>query len=62
MGPGSVHDGGVAVCGDVTLQPPFDASSSTGVSRHAFIEILGFNVTSLDVALEPAGLPEFHRQ
>jgi cytosine/adenosine deaminase-related metal-dependent hydrolase len=54
-----LHDGGVAVCGDVTLQPPIDASSSTGVSRHAFIEVLGFNVTSLDVALEPAGYPNF---
>jgi aminodeoxyfutalosine deaminase len=54
-----LYRSGVAVCGDVTLQPPVNAMSATGVRRHAFIEILGFNVTSLDVALEPTGYPSF---
>jgi aminodeoxyfutalosine deaminase len=54
-----LYHSGVAVCGDVSLQPPINAMSATGVRRHAFIEILGFNVTSLDVALEPTGYPSF---
>lgn len=54
-----LRESAVAACGDVTVHHRVDAFNPTVVTRHAFLELLGFNVHSLDAALPATNYRSF---